>query len=149
MQRLKKADLRDKHGNELIDPLYFSLDSVRFACGLLLLLLEVPFRLLVPSLEPFPEKAVTELWLSTYLCSSLALWNPFGESSTNMQETNWKNGRAEKTIYITCIGRLDNAYPPSKLPKIPPTAIDDQDNDCRSPANSGLEIKLVGFHNTP
>jgi hypothetical protein len=44
---------------------------------------------------------------------------------------------------------LDNAYPPSKLPKIPPTAINDQHNDCRSPANSSLERKLIGFHNTP
>lgn len=42
-------------------------------------------------------------------------------------------------MYITCIGRLDSAYPPNKLPKIPPTAIDDQDSDWRSPANSGLE----------
>jgi hypothetical protein len=66
VHRLKKADLRDKLGNELIDPLYLSSDSVRFDSDLLLLFLRVPFRLLVPSylsasLEPFSEKAVTEL----------------------------------------------------------------------------------------
>jgi hypothetical protein len=43
------------------------------------------------------------------------------------------------------IGRLDSAYPPNRLPKIPPTAMDDQDNDCRSPANCGLERKVVSF----
>lgn len=64
--RLKKADLRDKDGNELIDPLCVSVDSVRIDSGLLLLFLRVPFRLLVPSylsasLELFSEKALAAL----------------------------------------------------------------------------------------
>lgn len=33
---------------------------------------------------------------------------------------------------------LVNAYPPNKLPHIPPNAIDNQDIDWRSPANEAL-----------
>jgi hypothetical protein len=36
------------------------------------------------------------------------------------------------------ICKLVNAYPPNKLPQIPPTAIDNQDMDCRSPAKDAL-----------
>jgi hypothetical protein len=70
---------------------------------------------------------------------------PLGDSSTKIHETSWNNGRAEKIIYTVYSGRLDNAYPPNKLPNIPPTAIDDQDNDWRSPANSDLKRELFGF----
>jgi len=66
VHKLKKADLRDKGGDELLETLCFSLASACFDIGLLLLIFRVPFRLLVPSypsvsLDPFPEKAVTAL----------------------------------------------------------------------------------------
>jgi len=47
-------------------------------------------------------------------------------------------GSTEKRRKILSICKLVNAYPPNKLPQIPPTAIDNQDMDCRSPAKDAL-----------
>lgn len=47
-------------------------------------------------------------------------------------------GNTEKRRKILSICKLVNACPPNKLPQIPPTAIDNQVMDCRSPANDAL-----------
>jgi len=38
-------------------------------------------------------------------------------------------GSTENKRKIASICKFDNAIPPNKLPHIPPTAIEDQDND--------------------
>jgi hypothetical protein len=50
-------------------------------------------------------------------------------------------GSTENRRKIVYICNLDNATPPNKLPHIPPTAIENQDNDWRSPANLTLTNK--------
>ena len=51
------------------------------------------------------------------------------------------HGSTQNRRKIVSIRKLDNAYPPNKLPHIPPKAIEDQDIDWRSPANDALTNK--------
>lgn len=76
---------------------------------------------------------------------------PTGFSLTKPHETSCTEGRTEKRIKIISICKLFSAYPPNKLPKIPPKAMVIQDIDWRSPANEALvmsnhEIPLSFYH---
>jgi hypothetical protein len=59
-------------------------------------------------------------------------------SPTKPHDNNCMAGSTEKRRKILSICKLVNACPPNKLPQIPPTAIDNQVMDCRSPANDAL-----------
>lgn len=63
---------------------------------------------------------------------------PLEVSSTKEQDNNCMVGRAENKRKLVAICKLFSAYPPNKLPHIPPKAIANQDTDCRSPANEAL-----------
>ena len=63
---------------------------------------------------------------------------PLELSSTKPHDNNCSNGRTEKRRNIVSIFKLVKAYPPDKLPNIPPKAIANQDIDWRSPANEAL-----------
>lgn len=52
------------------------------------------------------------------------------------------DGSTEKRRKIVCICKLVSAYPPDKLPHMPPKAIENHDIDWRSPANVAL-IKVI------
>jgi len=51
------------------------------------------------------------------------------------------HGSTQNRRKITSIRKLDNAYPPNKLPHIPPKAIENHDIDWRSPAKEALTNK--------
>lgn len=61
-----------------------------------------------------------------------------GFSLTKGHDNSCIVGRTEKRRKITSICRLLSAYPPNKLPTIPPKAMVIQDIDWRSPANEAL-----------
>lgn len=61
-------------------------------------------------------------------------------SSTRKHDSNCMDGSTEKRRNIVSISKLVNAYPPDKLPNMPPKAIANQDIDWRSPANEALVI---------
>lgn len=48
------------------------------------------------------------------------------------------DGSTENKRNILAISILFNAYPPNRLPHIPPIAMANQDSDWRSPANAAL-----------
>ena len=63
-----------------------------------------------------------------------------GVSFTKAHEKSCRVGKTAKRRKMVSIWKLVSAYPPNKLPQIPPTAISIHDTDCRSPTNLALII---------